>query len=262
MKNKRVKTVTAGRLVFSVCYTQALPTDEPRERAAKSKCSSLARQALNFRAAWQKLRLLLCSNFGRQDLWVTLGYDDEHLPPTRKAAKIQMQNFVDRYRAQRRKSGDDLRYVYNTEELQEDGTRRLHHHLVVNAGRAKNDYELIRSLWICGGNIEIRKLGAHVLYTDDFLELAQYMAKERNPESKVFAVGDKAWTSSRNLNKPEIESYLAEENMTITAPPGAHILDTDHKVNEYGSYDYIVYLMPVPRAPRKSPRAHRKPRAE
>ena len=245
MKNKRIKTVTAGRLVYAVCYTQALASDEPRQRAAKNKCSSLARQALNFRAAWQKLRLLLCCNFGRGDLWVTVGYDDDHLPPNRKAAKAQAQRFFDKLRRARQLAGDELRYVYNTEELQDDGSRRLHHHMVINAGAARKDYELIRSLWSGGANIEIRRLGEHDLYSDDFLELAQYMAKERNPESKTYAVGDKAWQGSRNLRKPERESYMVDDNVTVAAPPGARIFDTDHKTNEYGSYDYIVYLLPT-----------------
>lgn len=243
MKNKRLKTVRAGRLIFGVCYTQALSSDTPKARAAKSKCSSAARQALNFRAAWQKLRLLLCANFGRGDLWVTLTYDDDHLPPNRKEAKKNMQKFIDRMRAARKASGEELKYVYTTEELT-DEARRLHHHLVLSAGDLGKDFELIRSLWTWGSNIEIQKLSDNSMYTDDFLELAQYMCKERNPDAKVYNVGDKCWCGSRNLERPEVVSEMVDENMTITAPPGARVLDRDHKQNEFGSYDYIVYLLP------------------
>lgn len=237
--------MTAGRLVFGVCYTQALSSDSPRARAEKNKCSSLARKALNFRAAWQKLRLLLCCNFGRGDLYITLGYDDEHLPTNRKGAKKCMQAFIDQMRSARRKAGDELKYVYVTEEIQEDGTRRLHHHLIINAGAEQRDFELVRSLWKNGTNIEICYLCDQDLYSDDFLELAQYLCKERNPDQPVNAVGDKCWVPSRNLIKPDPSSYLVDDNVTITAPPGAYILDTDHKQNDYGSYDYIVYLLPV-----------------
>ena len=173
MKRKRIKTVRAGRLVFGVCYTQALSSDSPKARAAKTKCSSLARRALNFRAAWQKLRLILCANFRRGDLWITLTYDDAHLPANRKEAKANMTRFVDRLRAERKKTGDALRYVYVTEELLDGGGRRLHHHAIISAGDARRDYELIRSLWTFGDNIEIRQLGAHEMFSDDFLELAQ-----------------------------------------------------------------------------------------
>ena len=241
---KRIKTVRAGRLVFGVCYSQATAVDSPKARAAKSKCSTLARRSLNFRAAWQKLRLLLCANIVRGDLWVTLSYDDAHLPPSRKAAMKNMSTFVDRLRAARRQDGEDLLYFYNTEEMMDDGSHRLHHHMILRAGAARRDYELVRSLWTWGDNIEIVPLGEHSLYSDDFLELAQYFCKERNPEVKTYNVGAKCWVSSRNLAKPETVSELVSDHVTITAPPGARVLDQDHKQNEYGSFDYLVYLLP------------------
>lgn len=247
--------MTAGRLVFGVCYSQATAADTGKARAAKTRCSSLARQALNFRAAWQKLRLLLCANVGRGDLWVTLTYDDAHLPATRRQAKERMQAFVDGLRAARRRSGDELLYFYNTEEICEDGSRRLHHHMILRAGKDRKDFELIRSLWTSGSNIEISKLNEHPMYADDFLELAQYFCKERNPEAKTYAVGDRCWCASRNLRRPETRSELVDDCVTVTAPPGAKILDQDHKSNEYGSYDYIVYLLPdLPRPPRRRPK--------
>lgn len=252
---KRIKTVRAGRLVFGVCYSQPAAADSPKARAAKQKCSTAARRALNFRAAWQKLRLLLCANVSRGDLWVTLTYDDAHLPPTRKAAAKIMATFIDRMRAARRRDGEEILYFYVTEELQDDGSRRLHHHMVLRAGAARRDYELIRSLWSWGDNIEIMPLGEHALYSDDFLELAQYMCKERNPDVKTYNVGAKCWVSSRNLERPVVESELAPDNVTITAPPGARIIDQDHKQNEFGSFDYIVYLLPAaPPDPRRRKR--------
>ena len=247
-KNKRLITVTAGRLVYGVCYTQALASDEPRERAAKNKCSSAARQALNFKAGWKKLQLELCANFTRNDLYITLGFSDEHLPPNRREAKKLMQKFMDRLRQRRRANGDDLKYVYAIHEQQDDGSRRIHFHLVINAGAARQDYELIRSLWEWGDNIEIDPISATPYYhNDDFLELAQYLLRERNPDAPANAVGDRGWVPSRNLAKPVRESYMVEDNVTVTAPPGAIILDTDSRTNEYGSYAYINYLLPPPR---------------
>lgn len=256
---KRIKTIRAGRLVFGVCYSQAMASDSPKARAAKTKCSSQARRALNFRAAWQKLWLLLAANFRRGDLWITLTYDDEHLPDCRKEAKKRVTLFLDRLRAARRRSGEELRYIYCTEGLTEDGGRRLHHHMVLSAGAAHKDYELIRSLWTFGENIEIRRLGEHELYTDDFLELAQYMCKERNPEAKVYNVGDKCWIGSKNLQRPVTDSVLVDDNITIAAPPGARVIDRDETSNQFGSYHYIVYLLPddAP-AVKQKPRRKRK----
>ena len=83
-KTKRLKKQTAGRLVRAVCYTQVLSTDAPRARAEKAKCSTAARRKLNYRFAYQKLQMQLAANFTRRDLYVTLTYDDEHLPPNRR----------------------------------------------------------------------------------------------------------------------------------------------------------------------------------
>lgn len=244
-KRKRLITVTAGRLVYGVCYTQAIGSDPPRERAAKNKCSNLARQRLNFTAAWRKLQLLICCNFNRRDLWVTFGFDDEHLPANRKEAKKIIQKFFDRLRAQRKANGETLKYLYSIHELQDDGTRRLHFHLIVNATPGRKDYEMIRSLWTWGSNVEINPISETEYYhNDDFLELAQYMVRERNPEAPLTAVGDKGFVGSRNLAKPVRDSELVDECLTLAAPPGAYTIDTYSQQNEYGSYDYIVYLLP------------------
>lgn len=244
MKTKRLKTITAGRLVFGVCYTQATVRDGPRQRAAKRKCSSAARQKLNFRFAYQKLRLLLAANFRRGDLWVTLTYDDDHLPTCRKEAKKRATAFWDKMRRARAGADVPLKYVYVTHEILEDGSRRLHHHFMMTAAGA-GDYELIRSLWTGGGNIEIKPVGESELFHDeDFLELAQYMLHERNPEATEHATGDRGFTGSRNLERPEEHSELVDDSVTIGAPPGAFVLDRESKQNEWGSYDYICYLLP------------------
>ena len=157
-KTKRLKKQTAGRLVRAVCYTQVLSMDTPRARAEKAKCSTAARRKLNYRFAYQKLQMQLAANFTRRDLYVTLTYDDEHLPPNRKAAKKQVAAFFDRMRRQYRRAGRELRYVYVTQELQRDGSRRLHHHLIISA-TGSGDYDTIRALWPNGSNVEIMPIG-------------------------------------------------------------------------------------------------------
>ncbi|MEG1491644.1 MAG: hypothetical protein RR394_05265 [Oscillospiraceae bacterium] len=257
-KSKRLITVTAGRLVHAVCYSQALSNDSDKARAAKNNCSSLARQKLNFNTAYKKLQLELAANFNRHDLWVTLGFDDANLPPNRKAAKKIMAKFNERVRTRRRSGGEELKYAYSIHELQDDGSRRLHFHSVMNAGANAQDYEMIRSLWEWGDNIEIQQISDTSYYhNDDFLELAQYMLRERNPDAPVNAVGDRGWVPSRNLDKPVRESYLVDDNVTITAPPGAYIIDTDEKHNEYGDFRYITYLLKEEK-PRPRPKRNRK----
>lgn len=244
-KTKRLKTVRAGRLVYTVCYTQSMLSDTKRQRQAKTQYSSEARKLLNFRTAWQKLRLLLCANFSKGDLYITLSYDDAHLPHDRKTAKKVMQLYIDRLRAARKSQGGILKYVYVTEELVNDGRdHRLHHHLIINSFSQAKDEEMVRSLWYGGQNMDVSTLGEDARYSDDFIEIAQYFCKEKNPEAKLFYTGDRSWVGSRNLERPVETSALVDEAVTVSAPPGCKIVDRESKSNEWGNFDYLYYWLP------------------
>ena len=236
-----MKTVTAGRLVYAVCYAQAGAGDGQTERREKRKLSSAARQRLNFRAAWQKLELQLAANFDRRDLFITLTYDDEHLPADRKAAGAEMGKFLRALREQRKRTGRELRYIYNIEEMPDEpgGAGRLHHHLVINA--AGDDGETVRALWGRG------QIHAEPLLdgpNDSYEARARYIVKERQPGQLGRKTGLRSWIPSRNLQKPVTESVLVPETVTVTAPPGAFILDRHGEQNCYGAYAYIKYLLP------------------
>lgn len=242
MGRNRIKTVRAGRLVYAVCYSQAIGSDTPAARAAKNKVSSEARQRLNFRAAWQKLELLLAANFDPGDLFVTLTYDDEHLPDDRTGALNYFKKYIGRLRTASRRAGTELRYVYNVEEMPDepDGAKRLHHHMVVSRMTA----ETLRSLWGAGG-VRIEPLLDGV--TDSYEARARYLVKERHPGVLGRKTGLRAWSGSRNLKKPETTSELVPDSVTITAPPGSFVLDRRDEGNCYGVYSYIKYLVPVRR---------------
>jgi len=255
-KTRRIKRITAGRFVIVVAYDQTLASDSPRARQAKQRHSSLARQYLNHKSSWKNLQLTLLCNFSPGDYWVCLSYDDQHLPPKPEAAQAEAGKYVGRLRNQAKKTGAELKYVYNTETLNKDGTRRLHHHFVI--GAAGIAPETIASLWTLG-DVEVKRLGDDPMYSDDMIELAQYMTKERFPDAPGRKPGKRGFVPSRNLKKPEEESFLTEDTMTVAAPPGAKIIDQDHKDNEYGRFDYLLYLLPEPPAPEKpKPRPHRK----
>lgn len=249
MGKNRLKTVTAGRLVYAVCYSQVMPTDDKQERQAKSRMSSAARMKLNFRAAWQKLELLLAANFGRRDWFVTLTYDDDHLPADRKAAGKEMGRFWRALRDQRKAAGKDLLYVYNIEEMPDEpgGVKRLHHHAVINC--AGDPEETIQALWGRGRvHIELLLDGP----SDSYEARARYLVKERQPGETGRKTGLRAWIPSRNLAKPETTSELVPDTVTVTAPPGAFILDHQDEQNAFGVYHYIKYLLPERERRRRS----------
>lgn len=102
---KRLKTITAGRLVVVGCYTIPSPRSSPEERRGLRQISSAAQMELNAKRAWQKLELLLAANFGRRDLHVVLTYDDEHLPSDRTEAVKRIRKLLPQLRAVRKSRG-------------------------------------------------------------------------------------------------------------------------------------------------------------
>ena len=251
-KTKRLTQIRAGRLVRAVLYTQPMAADEPRVRAAKSKVSSAARQKLNQKGSWRKCEAVMAENFDADDLWVTLTYRDAQLPPTREAAVRCCNAFLSLLRAQRRTRGEDVLYIKNVEHLTDDGSEgRWHHHLVLNA--TGHDYEEIRALWSrWGDNVDFEPLLGD---GQDYASRAQYLCKERQP------TGKQAWTPSRNLRRPQRESELVDDALTLAAPPGAVILERDQLDNAWGSFVYIKYLLPRRPGRGRSPRRKRPPDA-
>ncbi len=102
---KRLKTITAGRLVSGVCYTVATRQDSETARTAKQRMSTEAQERINLRRAWQKLEMLLAANFGPGDLHVVLTYEDDHLPKDRGAAVKLLRKLLVLLRKHRRARG-------------------------------------------------------------------------------------------------------------------------------------------------------------
>lgn len=244
---KRRKVIRAGRTVFAVVYSVAHPSDSDEARAAKSKCSSAARQRMNMKKSWQKLELLLRTNFDASDLHVTLTYDDANLPDDRDGAVKKLKRFFRQLRSARHLIEQDVLYVYNVEGAH--GDKRLHHHLVLNGTGA--DLELLQSLWQYG-NVNIERID-----TMGYEALAKYLTKEAREHGG--SVGLRSWTPSRNLKKPEVESGWVPDDVTLCAPPGAVVLDSDTQVNQWGEYKYLKYYLPERPKRKGRPRRSKRP---
>lgn len=243
MGYNRIKTVRAGRLVSSVCYTASMAADSPRERAGKSRISTAARRRINHRAVWQKLEQLLAANFSRSDSFSTLTYDDAHMPEGKGEAAANMRRFLRRLRAAFRRQGKELKYVYVTESVADapGEAGRLHHHLVCSGGPGAR--QLIQDLWRAG-QVHIEPLldGPN----DGYEARARYMVKERQPGTPGRRPGSRGWTPSKGLKKPVVTSELVPDTMTITAPPGVFILEQYGDMNCWGSFMFLKYLLSEP----------------
>ena len=225
------KTIVAGPLVIETVYPAPNPRDSAAVRAGKKAMSSEAQRRMNLKYAYQKLELEIAANFGTKDLFVTFTYDDAHLPGSRREANAQIAAFWRRLRAARRSRGQDLRYIYVTEHKHGDG--RWHHHALINA--TGDDYEKIRQLWACGG-VDFRQL--RLDREKNYESLARYLCKEMRDK-----LGQRLWSGSRNLRKPEKECCRVPNDTPLNIPTGALVLsDTGDVVTVFGHYKYIKYL--------------------
>lgn len=244
---KRKKIIRAGRLCLASVYTVPQVNDHPHVRAAKMRCSSEARKRMNIKRAARKLELLIAANFAPGDLFVTLTYDDEHLPTDRQAAVKRLRKFLRQLKAARKRRGQETPYIYVTEGLHGDG--RVHHHLILRA--VGGDLEEIQSLWPCG-LIELDGLGA----VSEFCALAEYLTKE--PRDGLRGNGDRCWTPSLGLQRPIEENTPVDDDLTLAAPPGAIVLESDGMRNEWGEFAYIKYILPEPPRARRRQRTRKK----
>lgn len=232
---KRKKTIIAGNHIEVCIYTMQYPRDTTRARAAKSKMSSAARKAMNYKASRKKCRLKVLTNFSNSDIFLTLTYDDIHLPANRRDANNNIKYFIRKLRSVRKKHGEELKYVYVTEN---EHSGRLHHHMIINStGKKELDIDLFNSLWIFGDEINIEFLGKFGI-----AHYCDYITKERDTDKKV---GARMWTPSRNLIQPTEINEIVPDNETAKCPPNAVIIERDEKQNEFGEYIYIAYeLLP------------------
>ena len=118
-----------------------------------------------------------------------------------------------------------MKYVYVTEG--QHGDERYHHHLVINASGAA-DLETICSLWRYGDVVDVERIADRA-----YMDVARYITKENAEDNPV---GAQMWT--RNLEKPTVESTFIDDNETIQP-------EREEKHNEFGSFVYLKYLLPV-----------------
>ena len=231
MKTKKI--VTAGPLVLEAIYPRGSAHDSPRVRAGKRKLSSEAQKRMNRKYSYQKLELILAANFAPGDLVVTFTYDDEHLPGSRTQAAARLKEFRRRLSQRRRARGEELRMVWNTENVFEHG--RWHHHAVLNG--CGEDFALLRELWPWGSNVEIQTL--RIDRDHSYEALARYLCKEARERP-----GLRSWSYTRSCRQPETESFPVPDDTPLQPPKGATVYEDERHANEFGSWRVVKYLAP------------------
>lgn len=249
---KILKQTRCGRLVTAVVYTTPTSGDTKKQRGQKQKASTAARERLNARTSYAKLERCLADNFDNGDLLVTLTYDDDHLPDSKKKAVGRVRTFLPKVRSARKARGQLLRYVYVTQGCYPGG--RLHHHLVMDA--TGDDLEELQRLWPWG-NVDITRLTFDKAHT--YEDLASYLTREPREWGHPY-VGERMWTPSLGLVRSEPDTEIVPDMVTLTAPPEADLLGQEGPYrNGFGEWCWIKYLLPYDPA-RHRPKAKRKRR--
>ena len=152
-------------------------------------------------------------NFTDNDIWGTVTYSPEKLPPSVESAQKEMAKYFRRlkYYAERH-NFPPLKYVYVTEfdDDEEKGKKRVHHHFVTNFP----DRDVAERLWRNGARTQTRRLQAD---ENGYEGMARYISKDRAAQSVTLR--QRTWTNRKSpspiANSPATRSTaLSVKNST------------------------------------------------
>lgn len=192
-----LKEISAGDQFEVEIYPQFRSMDDvPPEGRRLKKDNSKAQRNLNEKNSRKYVERLINENFGNKDIWITLTYDDAHLPPDGDigAAIRNMQRYIKRINYQRKKRGlPKAKYVYVT--AYDPGAEiRWHHHMVMDGAL---DMETVEACWQQSSRNEVRHLQKD---ENGLFGLANYIVEEKNRIR-----GERRWNSSQGLRNPGIK---------------------------------------------------------
>lgn len=196
------KTVKSGPILECEIYPIWDAAKCKRRKVDKSfvNVSKEAQDKRNERMRMKKVNRQIDTNFTEKDIWLTLTYTDDKLPEDLGQAKKDMRNYVRRLQRKVKANGwDELKYIYVTEYIGEDGESiRVHHHMICNFP----DRNLAESLWNGGGRTQSKRLQPDDLGLEG---LARYITKQKQPPKKSpTREHKKSYTVSRNLDAPKV----------------------------------------------------------
>lgn len=208
------------REVDIIPRTEAAEVATRGKRGKRKKSIAPKQKDLNDKNAKRYLVQLGNGNFHIGDLHTSCTYDADNLPETVEEAENIVSNYLRRIAYRRKKLGlDPLKYILVTEyKYSKDGQviTRIHHHIIMNGGLDRDDVELMwtktRINWKKTQDPEyragIKQLGwvnaDRLQMNENGIEgLCKYIVKD--PQGK------KRYSSSRNLERPEVNRNDGEE---------------------------------------------------
>ncbi len=239
-----IRTYKAGRVVEKSKFWVPNTTKARKGRVKGS--TSAAKRDQNARRAVHVLARIINCNFGKDDIYATLKFDDEYLAligGDYGTLSRLLGNFIKRLRRKLRKLGVELKWVaVPSEKDGETGAqKRLHVHMVLTgAGIQWRDgawyvgEECLENIWGMGSIYAEPLRSQH-----DYTPVALYMLRQARRD-----VPDaKAYTTSRNMIQPEITERIVRTGNAMRQPPRAYLLEASQYDAATGCH-YIRYLAP------------------
>lgn len=214
------KEITAGDQFEIEIYPQFQRMDEVPEQGRRIvRDNSKAQKNLNDKNARKYLERKINANFGDDDIWMTVTYDDEHLPEDGDidAADHEMKKFIDRVNYQRKKRGmPKAKYIFVT-EYDRNAEIRWHHHIVMDG---QLDMDTVEKCWKNGRRNEVRRLQKD---ENGLSGMANYIVKQKDRLKS-----EKRWHCSQGLLGPEVRvvhSKQPEKGKGAYKPIGKYVDD-------------------------------------
>lgn len=188
-----LKEIRAGQQMELEIYPQFRSMDDVPIAGRRIVKDNTAQRNLNDKNARKHVERLINNNFSDNDLWVTLTYDNEHLPSSMDEAVKNMQKYIRRVNYQRKKKGlSNAKYIYVT-EYNQAAKIRWHHHIVMDG---MLDMDTVEACWKQSSRNEVRRLRKD---ENGLTGIAKYITKD-NVRSK----SERRWNSSQRLRNPDV----------------------------------------------------------
>lgn len=185
----RTKTIKSGDVLEVEVYPIWGRIQERQAREARSKVSPERIRKHNLAAAKRKLVRLVNTNFGPQDIHLSLTYNGT--PPSFEQVQKDVHNFLRRVKRLRKKRGlSELKAIYSVEGGEDGEGPRGHAHIIMNGGISREELE---ELWAKGyANADRLQPNEQGLAA-----VARYIVKSHREKNR------RMWSCTKNLKKPK-----------------------------------------------------------
>lgn len=206
----REKRTHAGAYVEVDLFTRTLEQEAAckKNRGRRTKLTRPSQSKLNDKNSKRYAKLLIYSNFVKNDYYLTLTYSNEHLPKTPAEAKKHQDNTIRKWKRLYKKNGKELKYIWFTSyqfDKESGYVKRIHHHVLVNRLGSRDEVE---ACWTTGRGKKKEELGRtraeliQLSKSNGIHDLAAYLTNQEKWEGGRWKKGEKKWSCSQNLKRP------------------------------------------------------------